>query len=118
VLKDRPNDPAALAEQGWVIAQAGVAGNQSDLVDQGLSEIQAAEQADASYPDAHFFRGFLLFRAKSDPTGAVPELRQYLALVDPSSPDVPQVEQVLNAALAAVGPTGPAAPKPTTTSTP
>jgi tetratricopeptide (TPR) repeat protein len=103
VLKDRPNDPEALANEGWLIAQAGVAASRPELVDQGLTKLQAAERADSSYPTAHFFRGYLLFKVKGDAAGAVPELRQYLGMVDPSSPEVPQVQQVLQAALAAAG---------------
>jgi tetratricopeptide (TPR) repeat protein len=113
VLKARPNDPEALASEGWLIAQAGMAANRIDLVDQGLAKIEAAEHADASFPTAHFFRASLLLQAKGDAPGAVTELRQYLGLVSPSAPEVPQVEQMLQAAIKAAGanvPPGPNAP--------
>ena len=103
VLKDRPDDPEALASEGWLIAQAGIAAQRTDLVDQGLVKIVAAEKVDPSYPTAHFFRGALLYQAKGDPAGAVTELRQYLGLVDPTSPEVPTVEQMLNEAMTAAG---------------
>jgi tetratricopeptide (TPR) repeat protein len=117
ILKDRPNDPEALASEGWLIAQAGMAANRTDLIDQGLTKIEAAERADASYPTAHFFRGALLFQAKGDAPGAVTELREYLGLVSPSAPEVPQVEQMLQAAIKAAGsnvPPGPNAPPSST----
>jgi hypothetical protein len=118
VLKDRPNDPEALASEGWLIAQAGMSAGRSDLVTQGLAKIQAAETADRSYPTAHFFRAMLLMQAQGDPAGAVTEFRQYLGLVDPSSPEVPQVEQLLRAAIAAAGAKVPAGPNAPTTTTP
>jgi hypothetical protein len=106
ILKEVPNQPEALANSGWLIAQAGMASNppRSDLVDTGLGRIQTAEQAAPSYPDPHFFRGFLLLRGKHDPAGAVPELRTFLGMVDPSSPQYPAVAQLLQSAVAAAGP--------------
>jgi hypothetical protein len=74
-----------------------------DLVDTALARIRTAEQAAPSYPDPHFFRGFLLLRAKNDGPGAVTELRTYLGMVDPSSPQYPAVTRLLNQALAAAG---------------
>jgi Tetratricopeptide repeat len=119
ILKDRPNDPQALASEGWLIAQAGMSAGRADLVDQGLAKLQAAEKADPTYPTAHFFRGTLLLQAKADPAGAVTELRMYLGMVDPASPEVPQVEQLLRTALAAAGPNVPPGPNaPTTTAAP
>jgi tetratricopeptide (TPR) repeat protein len=108
ILKDNPNQPEALANSGWLIAQAGMASNpvRQDLVDTALARIRTAEQAAPSYPDPHFFRGFLLLRAKNDGPGAVTELRTYLGMVDPSSPQYPAVTRLLNQALAAAG-TGP-----------
>lgn len=113
VLTDDPNQPEALANEGWLIGQAGMAANRTDLVDQGLARISAAEKVAPSYASPHFFRGFLLLRAKGDPAGAVTELRLYLGMVDPSSPEVPQVAQLLQAAIKAAGtnvPPGPNAP--------
>jgi hypothetical protein len=114
ILKDVPNQPEALANSGWLIAQAGMASTppRADLIDTGLTRIQTAEQAAPSYPDPHFFRGFLLFRGKHDPAGAVPELRTYLGMVDPSSPQYPAVTQLLQSALAAAGPSGPSTTTP------
>ncbi len=111
VLADTPNQPEALANSGWLIAQAGMAVTPArpDLVDQGLSRIVAAEQAAPSFADPHFFRGYLLLRGKNDPRDAVTELRTYLGLVDPSSPQVKPVEQLLQQAITAAGPNLPPA---------
>ena len=116
ILKTTPNQPEAEANSGWLIAQTGLAvtPTRTDLVDEGLTRIVAAEKAAPTYADPHFFRGFLLLNAKNDPSDAVTELRMYLGTVDPSSPEVPQVETVLKQAIAAAGPNvppGPNAPK-------
>ena len=112
VLKDDPKQPIALGNEGWLIAQAGMAANpvRQDLIDAGLSRIVAAEQIDSTYAAAHFFRGYVLFRGKNDPRDAVTELRLYLSAVDPSSPEVPQVEQLLQEATKAAGPDVPPGP--------
>jgi hypothetical protein len=112
VLKDDPRQPIALGNEGWLIAQAGMAANpvRQDLIDAGLSRIVAAEQIDNTYAAAHFFRGYVLFRGRNDPKDAVTELRLYLSAVDPSSPEVPQVEQLLQEAIKAAGPDIPPAP--------
>jgi hypothetical protein len=113
ILHDDPNQPEALADEGWLIGQAGMAANRPDLVDQGLAKLVASEQVATSYAPPHFFRGFLLFRGKNDAPGAVTELRLYLGLVNPTSPEVPQVQQLLQAAISAAGknvPPGPNAP--------
>ncbi|HLK43581.1 MAG TPA: hypothetical protein VKV34_09585 [Thermoleophilia bacterium] len=93
VLKDNPRNPEALAYEGWMIRLAG-------LTDQGLAKELAAEQADPGYPDAHFFRGVILFEDKADAPDAVKELRLFISL-DPTSPGVPRAEQTLQAALKA-----------------
>jgi hypothetical protein len=117
ILKQTPNQPEAEANSGWLIAQTGLSVNhvRTDLVDEGLTRIQAAEKAAPTYADPHFFRGFLLLRAKNDPVDAVTELRVYLGTVDPSSPEVPDVEQVLKEAIAAAGPNVPPGPNAPTT---
>ena len=117
VLADDPNQPVALADGGWLQAQAGLAGNRSDLVDSGLVRIEKAETIAPDFADAHFFRGFLLLRAKNNAPGAVTELRLYLGIVDPSAPQVPQVQTLLQEAIKAAGPSVPAGPNAPTTTT-
>jgi hypothetical protein len=115
VLSDDPNQPVALADGGWLEAQAGLAGNRPDLVDTGLVKIEKAESIDTSFADAHFFRGFLLLRAKSDAPGAVTELRLYLSTVNPAAPQVASVQALLNEAIKAAGTKVPAGPNAATT---
>jgi tetratricopeptide (TPR) repeat protein len=93
VLKDNPNNPVALAYEGWLFRLAG----QSD---QGLANEVAAEKADPSYPDAHFFRGVILLEDKADPADAVKELRFFLSdnpPVDAISRAEVELQQALNA---------------------
>ncbi len=117
VLKDDPNQPVALADGGWLQAQAGLAGNRPDLVDNGLAQIVKAEKVDSAFADAHFFAGFLRLRAKNDAPGAVTELRTYLGMVDPSAPQVAGVQALLQEAIKAAGANLPAGPNAATTTT-
>ncbi|MDQ3574957.1 MAG: tetratricopeptide repeat protein, partial [Actinomycetota bacterium] len=73
-----------------------------ELVDKGLEYLNRAVAADPSYPDAHFFRGLVLFQDKADPASAVPELRAFLDS-DPPPEMVAGVEAVLRQAQAAAG---------------
>ena len=91
VLDDDPENPVALAQRGWLLAQA-------ELVDEGLASIDRAIAADPSYPDAHFFRGMVLWRAKGDTTGASESFRAVLASDPP-----PAVRQAATAALQQLG---------------
>jgi tetratricopeptide (TPR) repeat protein len=89
----------AQAYAGWVVFLAarsdpGVAG---ELIGSALQRLDAAVAADPDYPDAHFFRGMVLFRGKNDPAGAVPEFERYLALA-PDSPLSQQVKSLLELA--------------------
>jgi hypothetical protein len=119
ILKDDPNQPVALAYGGWLEAQAGLAANRSDLVDSGLAQIVKSEQVAPTFTDPHFFRGFLLLRAKNDAAGAVTELRFYLGAIDPGSPQVAQVQSLLQEAIRAAGPNLPPGPNaPSTTAAP
>jgi tetratricopeptide (TPR) repeat protein len=72
ILKKDPRQPVALAYRGWLIRLAG-------LKDQGLAYEDRAVAADTSYPDAHFFRGMMLWEDKDDPAGAVAEFRLFLS---------------------------------------
>jgi tetratricopeptide (TPR) repeat protein len=69
-----PRDVEALTYAGWISYLGGVPAKAMPLLD-------AAVRADPTYPDAHAFRGIVLFKARQDRTGAAGELRQYLRLV-------------------------------------
>jgi cytochrome c-type biogenesis protein CcmH/NrfG len=95
-----PKNAEAQAYSGWVVYLAArsdpkVAG---ELTAAALRRLDAAVAADPNYPDAHFFRGMVLFRGKDDAAGAVPEFERFLALVPPGSPVAEQVKNVLDQA--------------------
>lgn len=99
-----PDNAEALAYGGWVVYLAArsdpkVAG---ELTDAALRRLDQAVTADPDYPDAHFFRGMVLFRGKNDAAGAVPEFERYLALA-PSGPQTDQVRTLLDLVRQQVG---------------
>ena len=116
VLERDARQPEALAYRGWLLRLAGKAAGDTSLIDKGMEFIERAVAADPSYPDARFFRAFVLFQDRGDPAAAVPELRAFLAN-DPPRAMVPVVEDLLKRALtAAQAPS--TAPGPTPTPTP
>lgn len=113
-----PRNPEALAYKGWLLRLAGHQGQDQTLVDRGLQSIRAAEAANPSYPDAHFFAGETLLKDKNDAAGAISEFEQFLA--DNPPPDyAPVVQGELAAARAQLGaPATSIAPVPSTTAAP
>lgn len=95
ILKDDPKQPAALAYRGWLVRLAG-------LKEEGLAYADRAVAADPSYPDAHFFRGMMLWQDKGDPAGAVDEFRLFLAN-NPPAAMVGLVEDALKRAAEEAG---------------
>ncbi len=87
-----PSNVEARAYGGWMLARIG-------LPDDALKALDRAIALDPDYPDARFFKGFVLYRAKHDPAAAVPELERFLAL-DADGPMAPQVRQLLAQARA------------------
>ncbi|MGI9021865.1 MAG: hypothetical protein ACR2HV_01280 [Acidimicrobiales bacterium] len=68
----------ALTYRGWLLGRAG-------LADRGMASIDEAIAVNPAYPDAHFFRGMLLYRNLQDPAAAVKEFETYLASNPPAS---------------------------------
>ncbi|MGH9179912.1 MAG: tetratricopeptide repeat protein [Acidimicrobiales bacterium] len=99
ILQDHPEQPEALAYRGWLLRLAGRSAGDQELVDKGMEYIERAVVADPSYPDARFFKGFVLYQDRDDAAAAVPELRAFLAN-NPPSGMVPVVEDLLRRALA------------------
>ena len=90
--RQRPQPTQALTGEGWLLAQT----QQPDLLRQGLTMLPDAEQADPTYAPAHVYRGISLL-SEGDYSGAIPELKWYLA----HSPDpglAPQVRTALQQA--------------------
>jgi len=100
VLAKDPGQPEALTYRGWLIRLTGKADKNPALIDRGLASIDKAIVADADYPDAHLFRGIILFEDKADAAAAVPDLQLYLAR-SPASPMAPSVQDLLARARAA-----------------
>ena len=99
ILAEDPRQPEALAYRGWLLRLAGRAGGDRSLIDSGMTFIERAVAADPTYPDAHFFRGVILYQDRNDAAGAVTEFRAFLAN-DPPPEMVPVVEDSLRRALA------------------
>jgi tetratricopeptide (TPR) repeat protein len=78
-----PTNPEPFAYSGWVIRLQG-------YPDQALQLLDKALTVDPDYPDAHFFRGFILLRDKNQPERAIPDFQQYLV----AAPDSPLADQV------------------------
>jgi tetratricopeptide (TPR) repeat protein len=78
VIAIDPGNAQALAYRGWLVRLAGRAGGDNALIDKGLSFIERAIAADPGYPDAHFFKGEILLRDKSQPAAAIPEFQAFL----------------------------------------
>ena len=62
----------ALTYRGWLLARAG-------LTDPALASLDQALAVNPRYPDAHFFRGMVLYQGRNDPVGAIAEFETYLA---------------------------------------
>lgn len=97
-----PKNAEARAYGAWIVFLA-------NLPDAALTRVNQALAVDPNYPDAHFFKGIILFRGKNQPCPAQAEFQQYLA-VNNQSDLAPQVEQVLQEARQAC----PATSTPTT----
>jgi len=121
IIEKDPEQPEALAYRGWLLRLAGRSAGNTALIDKGMEYIERAVAADPTYPDAHFFRAFVLYQDRKDPAAAVPELRAFLA-GNPPAGMVAVVEDLLSRALAeseGATPGPPAAgPAPSTTPAP
>jgi len=80
LLKDDPENPVALAERGWILSRV-----DPNLVDSGLASIERAIAIDPRYPEAHFFRGMILWRAKDEPAMAVESFQRAIDAKPPAS---------------------------------
>ena len=95
LLKTDPRNVQALAYRGWLLKRAG-------LPDLALTALDQAISIDPRFPDAHFFRGMVLYQDRGDPAGAVTEFRLFLSN-NPPPEMVPLVEDVLRRAMADAG---------------
>jgi tetratricopeptide (TPR) repeat protein len=104
VLKLDARNTEALTYRGWLLARtAQSAGDSKDqLMQRAQASIEQAISIDPSYPEAHVFRGIILFRYLGRPKEAVVEFQLVLAGNPPD--DVRAlVQESLDAALKATG---------------
>jgi len=73
ILNSNPNQPEALAGEGWLLAQT----RQPALLKQGLAMLSKAENVEPAYPPPHVYRGIALL-SEGDYSDAIPELQWYL----------------------------------------
>lgn len=95
LLKADPRNVQALAYRGWLLKRAG-------LPDLAMEALDQAVAIDPRFPDAHFFRGMVLYQDRKDPAGAVTEFRLFMSN-NPPQEMVPLVEDVLRRAMADAG---------------
>jgi tetratricopeptide (TPR) repeat protein len=93
LLKANPNNPELLAYRGWILYNTG------QLPDQAITYVERAIAADPTYPDAHFFRGLMIWKSRGDPQTAVSEFRLFLSNNPPENM-VSSVEAALQEAMA------------------
>ena len=70
--------------------------------DLALAALDRAIAIDPRFPDAHFFKGMVLYQDRKDPATAVTEFRLFLSN-NPPQEMVPLVEDVLRRAMADAG---------------
>ena len=95
LIRADPRNIAALAYRGWLLKRAG-------LPDQAMESLDRAIAVDPRFPDAHFFRGMVLYQDRKDPAAAVTEFRLFLSN-NPPPEMIPLVEDVLRRAMADAG---------------
>lgn len=102
VLSKSPSQPEALAYEGWLIALTGASKHESNLVEQGRSDISKAIETDPGYPDAHAFLGYILFEDENDLPDALIQFRLFLA-DKPANALVQRIAPVIDQAFAKAG---------------
>jgi hypothetical protein len=86
VLQADPNDAAARAYKGWILARVGVEAGDDAVTSTGLAELDAALAIDPGRADAHVYRAFTLLYGLDDPAGAKAAIEAYDALGDTTTP--------------------------------
>ena len=105
-IKADGSNVVALTYRGWLLARAG-------LTDPALASLDQALAVNPAYPDAHFFRGMVLYQGRNDPAGAVAEFETYLAS-NPPPEAADAVRGVLERARGDAAGAPPAAPPAST----
>lgn len=95
LIAEDPRNVQALAYRGWLLKRAG-------LPDMAMESLDRAVAIDPRFPDAHFFRGMVLYQDRKDPAAAVVEFRLFMSN-NPPQEMVPLVEDILRRAMADAG---------------
>ena len=103
-VKADGSNVVALTYRGWLLARAG-------LTDPALASLDQALAVNPRFPDAHFFRGMVLYQGRNDPAGAITEFETYLAS-NPPPEAADAVRSVLERARGNAAGAGPAPPAP------
>jgi hypothetical protein len=78
VLSQDPHQPQALAEQGWLELEAGLAAHNGVLVQRGKDSIEASVAADPRGYAGHLYLGTIALDVEHDPAAAVAQYREFL----------------------------------------
>lgn len=99
-----PNDPESRAYGGWILfllSRSLPPESQATAIDAAQQRLEDAVAVAPGYPDARFFLGLLLLRARNDAPGAVAQFDEFLALA-PDAPMAAEVRAARDEAVAAV----------------
>jgi tetratricopeptide (TPR) repeat protein len=75
VLQTDPNQPDALAYEGWLVRLAGLSSKNELVVEKGDASVARAVKVAPSYPDAHALMGVILYEDFARPKAAVAQFR-------------------------------------------
>jgi tetratricopeptide (TPR) repeat protein len=94
-----PSQAEPHAYRGWisvlVAGQVSDAATRTTLLNQARSDLDSAINLNPRYPDAYFFKGFMLLRVEGKPADAVKPFQTFLALSPQDNPLRSQVLQLL-----------------------
>jgi tetratricopeptide (TPR) repeat protein len=85
VLSTDPTQPHALAQAGWLSYEAGAESGSTAVMERGEAEVRSSVAADPSLFAGHLYLGAILLLSHDDPTGALSEFKEFLALKPPAT---------------------------------
>ncbi len=100
VLNSDPNQPEALAWNGWLLHLAGKKDASATLTGAGLVQMKRAVALDPRYIYARLFYGIALYQDRDEVLAATRQFRAYLALSPPATLNA-QVRTIIDSAYRA-----------------
>ncbi len=85
VLISDPNQPVALAWNGWILTKSGVTSKSKSLIEAGTSQLRQSIAIDPSYLYSRLFYGLVLANDLGDPVAATTQFDKFLSLNPPAS---------------------------------